>query len=294
VCNSDATRNKSCGSDGSGISFRGGDELTRPFRHALRFSLYAVVARTKSYTYAANVWELSIVQGPFSVAPCRMLIVPIRNSHTHRCLSRAGVAPNLHVSNLPSPLVPRYDLKGSQRSRYTAPAVAKGFSPTEDTVRPYLMARQRLSNVPMRVEARGIDGKPPNDHSTPLPSLLPRFHPPRSVKLPSRWALAQVLLDENLLETMPAAPILVDEPDKYRLQVGETPTRGRFSRWYSQLSGWRTGSLPCTAPRQGAAPRAHRLGLCATLSPCVVRLSSRLANSQPRLASPFSSLRPSH
>jgi hypothetical protein len=27
------------------------------------------VARTRMYTYAANVWDLSIVQGPFSVAP---------------------------------------------------------------------------------------------------------------------------------------------------------------------------------------------------------------------------------
>jgi hypothetical protein len=32
--------------------------------------LYAIVARTHMYTCAANVWELSIVQGPFSVAPC--------------------------------------------------------------------------------------------------------------------------------------------------------------------------------------------------------------------------------
>jgi hypothetical protein len=29
------------------------------------------VARTHMYTYAAKVWDLSIVQGPFSVAPCQ-------------------------------------------------------------------------------------------------------------------------------------------------------------------------------------------------------------------------------
>jgi hypothetical protein len=38
-------------------------------------SLYTVVARTQGYTYAAQVWDLSIVQGPFSVAPYQTLIV---------------------------------------------------------------------------------------------------------------------------------------------------------------------------------------------------------------------------
>jgi hypothetical protein len=31
-----------------------------------------IVARTHMYTYTAKVWELSIVQGPFSVAPCQL------------------------------------------------------------------------------------------------------------------------------------------------------------------------------------------------------------------------------
>jgi hypothetical protein len=31
--------------------------------------LDTIVARTYMYTYAANVWDLSLVQGPFSVAP---------------------------------------------------------------------------------------------------------------------------------------------------------------------------------------------------------------------------------
>jgi hypothetical protein len=33
--------------------------------------LSTMVPRTHMYTYAANVWDLSIVQGPFSVAPCQ-------------------------------------------------------------------------------------------------------------------------------------------------------------------------------------------------------------------------------
>jgi hypothetical protein len=45
--------------------------LTRPFRDARRFPS-TIVARTHMYmyTYAAKVWDLSIVQGPVSVAPC--------------------------------------------------------------------------------------------------------------------------------------------------------------------------------------------------------------------------------
>jgi hypothetical protein len=33
--------------------------------------LVAIVACTEGYTYAAKVWDLSIDQGPFSVAPCQ-------------------------------------------------------------------------------------------------------------------------------------------------------------------------------------------------------------------------------
>jgi hypothetical protein len=42
-------------------------------------SLSRIVARTHMCTYTANVWDLSIVQGPFSVAPCKTLRVTIRN-----------------------------------------------------------------------------------------------------------------------------------------------------------------------------------------------------------------------
>jgi hypothetical protein len=34
-------------------------------------SLYRIVARTHLYTYAAKAWDLSLVQGPFPVAPCQ-------------------------------------------------------------------------------------------------------------------------------------------------------------------------------------------------------------------------------
>jgi hypothetical protein len=41
-------------------------------------SLCTMVARTHMYTYDATVWDLSIVQGPFSVAPF-LPSVTIRN-----------------------------------------------------------------------------------------------------------------------------------------------------------------------------------------------------------------------
>jgi hypothetical protein len=34
-------------------------------------SLYMMVPRTGGYAHAVGVWELPIVQGPFSVAPCQ-------------------------------------------------------------------------------------------------------------------------------------------------------------------------------------------------------------------------------
>jgi hypothetical protein len=35
--------------------------------------LTGIVVHTEGYTHAAKVWDLSIVQGPFSVAPCQTL-----------------------------------------------------------------------------------------------------------------------------------------------------------------------------------------------------------------------------
>jgi hypothetical protein len=51
--------------------FRVGDELTRAVSRRPPISLDTVVARTEGYTYAAKIWDFSIVQGPFSVAPCQ-------------------------------------------------------------------------------------------------------------------------------------------------------------------------------------------------------------------------------
>jgi hypothetical protein len=36
-------------------------------------SLYTVVPRTGSYAHDVGIWDLSIIQGPFSVAPCQTL-----------------------------------------------------------------------------------------------------------------------------------------------------------------------------------------------------------------------------
>jgi hypothetical protein len=48
-------------------------------RDARRLPSYTIVARTRMYTYAANVCDLSIVQGPFPAAPRQTLNVTIRN-----------------------------------------------------------------------------------------------------------------------------------------------------------------------------------------------------------------------
>jgi hypothetical protein len=45
--------------------------------------LYTIVPRTHMYTYDATVWDLSIVQGPFSVAPRQTLRYD--SQLLHRC-----------------------------------------------------------------------------------------------------------------------------------------------------------------------------------------------------------------
>jgi 3'-phosphoadenosine 5'-phosphosulfate (PAPS) 3'-phosphatase len=54
-----------------GLGFRVGDRSRGRFATPADFPLH--VARTHMYTYAAKVWDLSLVQGPVSVAPCETL-----------------------------------------------------------------------------------------------------------------------------------------------------------------------------------------------------------------------------
>jgi hypothetical protein len=58
-------------------------------RDARRLPSYTIVARTRMYTYAANVWDLSIVQGPFPAAP-RQTLKRYDSRFFRRC-ERAGV-----------------------------------------------------------------------------------------------------------------------------------------------------------------------------------------------------------
>ena len=54
------------------LSFRYGcgvrDELT-PFRHARSNPSTTIVTRAEGYMYAAKVWDVCLVQGPFSCRP---------------------------------------------------------------------------------------------------------------------------------------------------------------------------------------------------------------------------------
>jgi hypothetical protein len=55
------------------IGVSGGRSLTRAVTRRPPLSLDTMVPRTAGYAYDATVWDLSIVQGPFSVAPCQTL-----------------------------------------------------------------------------------------------------------------------------------------------------------------------------------------------------------------------------
>ena len=69
------------------------DEVTRPFRDARRFPLDGGVARAGGYTHAAQLWDLSIVQGPFS-APCQPQRYDSQLSHRHpQCCGLIQVSP---------------------------------------------------------------------------------------------------------------------------------------------------------------------------------------------------------
>jgi hypothetical protein len=61
--------------------FRVGDELTGAVTRRPPISLYTCVPHTGGYTYAVGVWDLSIVQGPFSAAPCQTLMQINRRTH---------------------------------------------------------------------------------------------------------------------------------------------------------------------------------------------------------------------
>ena len=65
-----------------GIS--GGGSLTGAVTRRLPISLDTMVPRTGNYTYDVGFWDLSIVQGPFSVAPCRTLALRFATL-LHRC-----------------------------------------------------------------------------------------------------------------------------------------------------------------------------------------------------------------
>jgi hypothetical protein len=55
--------------------FGWGMALTRPFRDARRFPSTRWYPVLGGYAYDVGVWDLSIVQGPFSVAPWHTLVL---------------------------------------------------------------------------------------------------------------------------------------------------------------------------------------------------------------------------
>ena len=55
-------------------------------------SLDTMVPRTEGYAYDVGVWDLFIVQGPFSVAPCPTLVVSHDSQLFHRCTPPGTIA----------------------------------------------------------------------------------------------------------------------------------------------------------------------------------------------------------
>ena len=76
-----------------------GDRPRKPFSRRPPIPLHTTAARTHMNTHAAHVWGSSIVQGPFSVAPCLTLTVPIRNVLASLCTYLVS-AVRRHVSGL--------------------------------------------------------------------------------------------------------------------------------------------------------------------------------------------------
>jgi hypothetical protein len=72
-------RCKSCESYGRDFGFRRETAFHAAVSRRPPIPLDAMVPRTEGYAYDVGVWDLSLVQGPFSVAPCRTLSVTIRN-----------------------------------------------------------------------------------------------------------------------------------------------------------------------------------------------------------------------
>ena len=83
---------------------------------------FSRIARSEGYTNAANVWAVSLVQGPFSVAPCANLCVTIR----HRGMPSTKNTP-LHSSHV-SPFLAggqaRARVQGEAAQQLRLPAVA--------------------------------------------------------------------------------------------------------------------------------------------------------------------------
>jgi hypothetical protein len=105
-------------------------------------SLSMIVARTHMYTNDAKVWNLSIVQGPFSVAPCHALA--LRFATFHRCNPPWCSHPGRRSCNTAAALWWRRSCKGTPstppgvswrcESLYATPQARGLKSPNQDAL----------------------------------------------------------------------------------------------------------------------------------------------------------------
>jgi hypothetical protein len=69
------------------LGISGGRSLTGAVTRRSPISLDTMVPRTGGYTHDVGVWDVCIIQGPFSVAPCQTLGVTIRTF----CIAERGM-----------------------------------------------------------------------------------------------------------------------------------------------------------------------------------------------------------
>jgi hypothetical protein len=78
------------------------------------FPLHDCSAYREGYTYAAEVWALSLVQGAFSVAPCQTLL-PVRFATFPSPYATSASPPEVYrlrgLANMPLLGTPRHDAR---------------------------------------------------------------------------------------------------------------------------------------------------------------------------------------
>jgi hypothetical protein len=106
--------------------------------------LYTMVPRTGGYAYDVGVWDLSIVQGPFSVAPCRTLTLRFATfASLYACRLPLPHSATEERNTRPSPPPPRLHAPAS-----TSPPRARACAAPSPLERRRRSEEQRVHSSP--------------------------------------------------------------------------------------------------------------------------------------------------